>query len=153
MHLFHLWLVLIVNAVYGCHPECTWACDSPMCPAVCHPVCQQPVCSVCVNTGGSQLCLNVSQCVVGCPGDMCESEVCPQCETVCPDLCRGTPNCTIMCQAPQCSWQCSKPLDCPYPQCMLQCEHPACEYTGNDGGTSETSMVISLFILVVYIIL
>jgi hypothetical protein len=146
MYLFYLLLIVILDVVNGCHPECTWACDSPVCLAVCHPVCQPPICEVCLNTT-SQSCVSVSQCNILCPIDMCESDACPQCETVCPDLCRGTPNCTVLCQAPECSWQCSKPLNCPYPQCLLQCEQPACEYSGAITSFDTIMRGISLFIV------
>ncbi len=29
-----------------CHPECRWQCDDPVCPAVCHPVCERPKCQI-----------------------------------------------------------------------------------------------------------
>ena len=27
-----------------CHPQCSWKCDDPHCPAICDPVCEPPKC-------------------------------------------------------------------------------------------------------------
>ena len=27
-----------------CHPQCSWKCDDPHCPAICDPVCEPPRC-------------------------------------------------------------------------------------------------------------
>jgi len=36
----------VAEAGGDCHPECRWQCDDPVCPAVCHPVCERPKCQI-----------------------------------------------------------------------------------------------------------
>jgi hypothetical protein len=134
----------------GCHPQCRWACDDPVCTAVCAPHCQPPRCQIQCNNhsnvteddglGGNGLYCSPPSCSVRCPQDMCESEMCPQCETVClPPACSPhhvahQAQCQVLCEATQCDWQCRKPAiggegegGCRPPRCELQCERPACE--------------------------
>ena len=39
----------VAEAGGDCHPECRWQCDDPVCPAVCHPVCERPKCQIHVH--------------------------------------------------------------------------------------------------------
>jgi len=119
-----------------CHPQCRWQCDDPSCPAQCHPVCERPKCQVhCEETpcAACKIHCDKPQCNVRCPKDLCESDDCPKCETVCaPAKCRTActaPNavCTPMCEETKCDWKCKKPTLCPRPKCELVCEKPACE--------------------------
>ena len=32
------------NLIFKCHPQCSWKCDDPHCPAICDPVCEPPKC-------------------------------------------------------------------------------------------------------------
>jgi hypothetical protein len=118
-----------------CHPQCRWQCDDPSCPAQCHPVCERPKCQVhCEETpcAACKIHCDKPQCNIRCPKDVCESEDCPKCETVCaPAKCRTActaPNavCTPMCEETKCDWKCKKPTLCPRPKCELVCEKPAC---------------------------
>jgi len=120
-----------------CHPQCRWSCDDPSCPAQCHPVCERPKCQVhCEETpcAACKIHCDKPQCNVRCPKDLCESNDCPKCETVCaPAKCRTActaPNasCTPMCEETKCDWKCKKPTLCPRPKCELVCEKPACAY-------------------------
>jgi len=120
-----------------CHPQCRWQCDDPSCPAQCHPVCERPKCQVhCEETpcAACKIHCDKPQCNVRCPKDLCESNDCPKCETVCaPAKCRtacSAPNavCTPMCEETKCDWKCKKPTLCPRPKCELVCEKPACAY-------------------------
>jgi len=120
-----------------CHPQCRWQCDDPSCPAQCHPVCERPKCQVhCEETpcAACKIHCDKPQCNVRCPKDLCESNDCPKCETVCaPAKCRTActaPNavCTPMCEETKCDWKCKKPTLCPRPKCELVCEKPACAY-------------------------
>lgn len=124
-------------------PVCHWSCDDPQCSAVCEPVCIEPVCEVCVNIT-SLTCVATHRCTTQCPvdSDQCEPDSCPQCVTMCPNLCHGKLNCSVQCLAPDCSWRCRKPTlrECPAPICVLQCEHPSCEYV-NSGVTDRKSVV------------
>jgi len=131
-------LGLFVATAFGaeCHPECTWQCDDPVCPAQCHPVCKHPRCQMqCEETPCAQCTVKCEkpECTVRCPKDMCESDSCPQCETVCsPAKCHTSciapePVCSPLCEETQCDWKCKKPVMCPKPKCELQCEKPACE--------------------------
>lgn len=114
-------LLITLSSAAGCHPLCSWLCDDPTCPAVCQPICSQPACQF------NQTCGYSPVCSVRCPADQCESDSCPACETICADP--PSLDCGVIeCEITTCSWQCRKPLHCPYPRCELQCEHPACEY-------------------------
>jgi hypothetical protein len=128
-----MWLSLLpifvaLSTGQACHPECSYQCDDPVCPAACSPVCLPPVCSRCLNHSGVlEDCVATDQCYTRCPADQCEAEQCPACETLCPTgICRDAPDCVIQCEATQCGWRCTLPLDCPLPVCVLQCEAPAC---------------------------
>jgi len=125
-----------VAATGKCHPECKWQCDDPVCPAVCHPVCERPKCQIqCEETECAKCVVHCDkpQCNVRCPKSLCEKESCPKCETVCsPANCRTKcvapeANCSPMCEPTKCDWKCKKPISCPKPKCELQCDKPACE--------------------------
>jgi hypothetical protein len=119
------WLLLLSQIAWACHPECTWQCDDPVCPAVCGFVCQPRVCSI--------VCPYRRPCPIEprffnhCPPDQCESDECPACEILVEGLAEFCPFCNGTCEELECAWQCRKP-DCPYPKCILQCEEPACQY-------------------------
>ena len=34
----------VYNTTAQCHPQCSWKCDDPHCPAICDPVCEPPKC-------------------------------------------------------------------------------------------------------------
>lgn len=120
-----------------CHPQCRWQCDDPSCPAQCHPVCERPKCQVhCEETpcAACKIHCDKPQCNIRCPKELCESNDCPKCETVCaPAKCRTAcsapkASCTPMCEETKCDWKCKKPTLCPRPKCELVCEKPACAY-------------------------
>jgi len=142
-------ILLLVALARCCHPECRYACDDPVCLAVCQPVCGPPRCDRCVNTTDGLICQPTNRCRVRCPANMCESDTCPQCETICPDLCIGVANCSVLCQAVECAWQCEKPTQCPQPRCELQCEQPACHLlSGTTHLFATLSMLLPLLIIV-----
>lgn len=122
-----LWLtiVMLCGLASSCHPECTWQCDDPVCPAICAPLCMPPSCQVCDNRTGTPVCQPYGACQISCPPNQCESDACPACEVQCTNPCRY-PTCFVQCEEAQCAWQCQKP-SCPYPTCQLQCEAPACQ--------------------------
>lgn len=125
-------IIIIVTIVNCCHPECSYVCDTPVCHADCRSICSSPQCEVCqyLPQYNTTVCSSAnSACKLQCPLDQCESDQCPQCEVTCVDVCHGLPNCSIQCEALDCSWQCFKPKNCPYPICHLQCEQPSCEYS------------------------
>jgi hypothetical protein len=143
MLLILLLLFLCVSVVHGqgCHPLCTYECSSPTCPAMCVPVCKPANCEVCFNVSGTITnCMSLvgtGVCELTCPANQCESSECPVCEIQCDEqrVCGSrrnpfslNPNCLVMCQEASCSWQCTKPTNCPYPQCQLQCDPPACAF-------------------------
>lgn len=139
-----LLLALVTSGASGCHPECRWACDDPVCPASCSPQCASPACII---ANASNLVCNsvVPRCTILCAPNQCESDSCPACEIQCdppPVMCADG---TILCEAPVCAWQCNKP-DCRRPLCELQCEHPACEALS--GATAlGTSFLLLLLVL------
>ena len=112
--------------IRACHPECTWQCDDPVCPAACSPVCLAPSCQVCNNQTSTPFCVPYDMWSTSCPPDQSESDSCPVCAVTCTDPCRHNPYCFVQCEEVQCAWQCHKP-DCPYPTCELQCDAPACQ--------------------------
>jgi len=123
--------LLLAAGALGAHPECRWACDDPVCPAACQPVCAPPSCHVlCPGAAPSDPAppeCGAPQCEVRCPPDQAEADNCPACETVCaplPDACA----CAIACAPTACQWRCAAPqLTCRRPLCQLVCERPACE--------------------------
>jgi hypothetical protein len=127
----------------GCHPECRWLCDDPLCLAVCKPIFEQPVCS-CANPGVNPVCR------VLCAQDQCEMDSCPQCEV----QCDPNPNCgAITCEQLVSSWSCRKPSDCALPTCELQCELPFCPYEGPLDPWKEEEKLSPSIILIACIIL
>jgi hypothetical protein len=39
-----------------CHPNCSWKCDDPHCPAICDPVCEPPKCHTSCAEPKSAIC-------------------------------------------------------------------------------------------------
>lgn len=136
-------LFLHLSIVFGgCHPECRYACDDPVCPAVCETVCETPACEF------NQTCGYSPSCEVRCPLDMCESDSCPACETICnppPSEACGD----VLCEATNCTWRCRKPTEaeCRKPLCEIVCERPACEYASSNR-LGVTFVTILLLILI-----
>lgn len=129
-----------------CHPECRWQCDDPVCPAICHPICERPKCEMkCDQTPCAECTVHCAKpkCSVRCPKDMCELESCPKCETICaPAECHTTckapePVCSPVCEDTKCEWKCKKPTTCPKPKCELQCEKPTCEAQTPEAAPAE----------------
>lgn len=139
-----LLLLVLAARAETCHPECRDAHDDVVCLAVCWPVCAPPVCQRCVNTTllGPQ-CRPAPRCWVRCPPGQCESESCPQCETVCRDQCGTTPGCTILCEETQCTWLCAPASTCP--RVPLVCDAPACQYSA--GATAPLSLALLLVLV------
>lgn len=112
------------------HPECRWLCDDPISHAVCRPVCKKPACEIDCPPGPPDI-LNCEPpiCEIRCPIDQVESDACPACETVCrPVSCYPYHHqCSPLCEATECFWECKKPLNPTKVQCELTCEMPACE--------------------------
>lgn len=132
--MFCLLILISLVGASGCHPECRYACDDPVCSAICEHICEDPVCQF------NQTCGYSPSCSVRCPADMCESDACPQCETICSPP--PVEECgDVLCEETVCAWKCRKPFNCPLPRCELNCEHPACEYTGN---TTSPSYALAL---------
>lgn len=130
-------LLLAVCAVLGCHPECRYVSDDPVCAAICKPKCQPPVCGAqCQNSAHDATC-SKPNCWVRCQeSGGCETEECPLCETVCNPYFYCSAQgavCSPICEALQCSWSCRTPIpgqECPLPKYVLQCDPPACAYSG-----------------------
>merc|ERR1712147_309081 len=97
-----------------CHPQCSWKCDDPHCPAICDPVCEPPKCHTSCAEPRNAICdvkCEKPEYEIKCPDKGCEMFDCPKCVTVC--------------EEPRCDWKCHKPA-CPKPKCELVCENPNC---------------------------
>lgn len=146
-----MFFLLFFTLCYSCHPQCRWACDDPVCNAVCHYQCHAPVCQTqCISN--STRCYGPS-CSVRCPPNQCESDSCPNCETVCnppscfnPQTYEPVTDCQNLCEATNCSWKCEKPTNCPYPKCQLMCEQPACQSSGTRLGVGMLIFGIVLLV-------
>lgn len=127
---------LLVAFSVAAHPECRWACDDPVCSAICNPVCAAPVCQVQCDVPGTAQACGQPICSTRCPPDQSEADSCPACETVCQPLPCA---CHVLCEATNCSWSCRKPGNCRQPRCELQCERPACEYVRSSGASAAVA--------------
>lgn len=112
---------------HGCQPQCLWHCTNPKCEETCTPVCAAPTCKTFCKPVDPSTCTTECQppeCSVICPksgtaGTKC-STVCgpPTCETKCHQDCQSK------CADPICSFDCTRPTDCPKPDCQLTCDSP-----------------------------
>jgi hypothetical protein len=146
-----MWILFISVAV-ACHPQCRYFCDDPVCNATCVPKCLPPACVIQCDTNSSSIKCYAPSCHVRCPPDMCESDACPSCETVCePPQCfdqqtyQKYDGCQNLCEATSCAWECSKPLNCPQPRCELMCEQPACR--------ASSASILSINLLFLFLLL
>lgn len=155
--LFTTCIVLVTicaTVVSACHPVCRWQSDDPVCRAVCEPKCQEPVCTAQCQVSAHESTCAKPQCWVRCAADMCESDQCPTCETMCnPYFYCSAPGavCSPLCEETRCSWSCRKPIpgkECPLPRYELQCERPACEYSGSLVGSVPVTYVIMVCVLI-----
>lgn len=127
--IFILFFIVLTRAQ---PPLCTWACDTPVCNAVCTAIATPPRCtSQCVVPPGDPepFCYAPS-CWTTCPSAV-EMNVttCPACETRCSPLqCIPTSaSCTIQCEPVSAYWSCQKNLSCPQPTCQQVCESYTCQ--------------------------
>lgn len=144
-----LYLCLLIQQCFCCHPLCYYECSNPVCPAVCEPICSAPNCQICVNNTNSSDCSPwSSHCYVNCPIDQCESDECPACEVMCPvPQCPPGKHCYVQCTELHCTWKCMKP-NCPYPVCVLQCEAPSCPFSASVKNKFNLLMCIILLICI-----
>lgn len=126
-------VITLLTVALGFATECTWMCDDPVGHSVCEPRCLDPVCVYDVPCGDLEPDVEI-RCDTT---DVVVTESCPMCETIAKPI---HPECEpnkILCEAPQCGWECRKaPLLYPnYPRCELQCQQPACgfENLGSSG--------------------
>ena len=127
-------LTFAVSTETQCHPQCSWKCDDPHCPAICDPVCEPPKCHTSCAEPRNAICdvkCEKPECEIKCPDRGCEGLDCPKCVTVCKQPhcvthCQAPkPECEPVCEEPKCDWKCHKP-QCPKPKCELVCENPNC---------------------------
>jgi len=116
-------LVFVLFVLTQAVPQCRWACDDPVCNAVCWPRCAEPLCVF------NCTCNEEPECEVRCPNSTATdcSESCPACETVCEEPDHACKDCEILCEAPNCGWL-SRKGNCVQPRCELFCEQPACAF-------------------------
>jgi len=136
-------LLVLFSVGDSCHPQCRYLCDDPVFNATCTPVCVEPDCIYYPTCDYSPVC------TVRCPEDMCESDSCPACETVCEPSNHIECN-LIVCAPPNCTWSCVKPANPPPIHCEVQCERSACEYTGGASTVGALNMLI--FIMLIFLL-
>lgn len=135
--MYYLYLIsaFCFSISIACHPECSYMCDDPVCPAECYAKGYAPKCSLSCNNSYIPI---QGQCNYKCTTvvnstNSCETDSCPMAEIICTNLfCTNLPHgilCNILCEAPTAGWVCNKPKNCRKPICELQCEKPACEYS------------------------
>ncbi len=128
-------LLFFLPLIFGCHPQCRYVCDDPVCQADCRIFCKDPECIYECPGFGVACQDNPPRCRNRCntSADACESDSCPMCETICepPDCNVPGHFCGIVCAPTECAWKCFLPTNCPPPTCQLMCEHPACELPAN----------------------
>lgn len=150
-----LLLLSIFKYSFGCHPECTWQCDDPVCPADCTIHAGPLNCTVMCSDNGHYC--YPPRCTHECLDNVCETDMCPICSILCEaPRCRFVPlgvRCETMCSQGMFSWSCKKPKNCPYPKCELMCEKPACETTNSGIKTQINSFQLhEMIFLIVFII-
>ena len=127
-------ILFVTSTETQCHPQCSWKCDDPHCPAICDPVCEPPKCHTSCAEPRNAICdvkCEKPECEIKCPDKGCEMFDCPKCVTVCKQPhcvthCQAPkPECEAVCEEPRCDWKCHKPA-CPKPKCELVCENPNC---------------------------
>jgi hypothetical protein len=130
-------LLLLFTSVYALAPQCRWACDDPMCDAICEAVCDMPQC----NFTGTP-CIGYSpQCSYTC--NQTYAALPAVCDSTCqPPPCVGT---TIACAPLNCGWRCIVG-ECVQPQCQAVCEMPVNEFLSL---SSSTTLIPSLVLLIV----
>jgi hypothetical protein len=109
-----LLLLLFVSASLAVLPECRFACDDPVCNAVCGAMCDPPNC-----TSTDPQC--TVSCTTSCNETVIDTNNPPSCVTRCNPCTMGS----ISCTAPNCGWVCERGETCAQPLCELQCEMPA----------------------------
>lgn len=125
-----LLLALKCSPTNACHPQCTWQCDDPACPAICEANCTDTCpTSSCDNAGCT--CESFSEAKLNNCTPPLES-ACPTCEAIqsginCQKNNGQECSCNISCELTSCTWDCQTPSNCPKPKCELQCEEPTCQ--------------------------
>lgn len=146
-----LYFYLFVYVAQACTPMCRYACDDPVCPAICSAKANAPNCTIQCNNAFIP---NEGQCTFKCTNffnttSQCPSETCPAVEIKCSEVvCSNLPSltvCNILCEAPTSGWVCTKPKFCKQPICQLQCEKPACEYNT----AKKMDIKFTLFLLII----
>jgi hypothetical protein len=141
-------ILLFLTFLLSCRsagPPCVWQCDNSTCEAICHPYCNEAVCQICHNDTGTPVCEATNQCNVQCPiPTLYQNDTCPECEVVCSGtLCDvNDTKCAVLCEAPECSWNCFTPPEtvCPAPACGWQCGAAVCPH--NSAGNNRASMLM-----------
>ncbi len=116
----------------GCHPECSFQCDDPVCPALCSFSCPDTLCQTAPCDDSDCTCesfgeLQIKEC------RLLAHAACPECDVGrsgrnCQNQAGRSCTCQTSCDAQPCTLSCQTPSFCPEPRCELQCESPACEF-------------------------
>jgi hypothetical protein len=107
-------ILLFISTSLAVLPECRFACDDPVCNAICGAMCDPPNC-----TSTDPQC--VVSCATRCNETVIDTDSPPSCVTRCDPCAMGS----IQCAALNCGWVCEKGETCAQPRCELQCEMPA----------------------------
>ena len=138
-------LFLLIVVATATVPLCRWACDDPVCEAECIARCDPVACEIHCEGADAATCKR-PRCRVDCRAvdESDPSSAAPECETKCdPVQCRpSNASCSILCEAPVCGWQCSKPRLCRAPRCELHCERPAAEFSAGFRAHFATALIL-----------
>lgn len=123
------WVFALMLCTLGFATECHWACDDPVWKSNCEARCLPPVCEFqypCEELKPEAwiVCLEPED------ADVLVTESCPLCETHVEDIPEECLPNSIVCEAPQCGWECHLNPFAIQPRCEIQCELPACAFSG-----------------------
>lgn len=125
LHMRVLFLLFIGFTWATVVPTCSWACNDPVCDAVCENKCAPVNCTI--TPMGSCPQVSGPSCSITCP-PVNDTTVCPMCTVDCaalPVACTDGGS-SITCDPANCGFECRPPGYCAYPTCQLQCNSPVC---------------------------
>jgi hypothetical protein len=150
-----LLLLLLLTPSLSVVPQCSYACDDPVCSAVCVPRCppNSVSCATVCSLPGNPCALFAPSCLITCArNQVVNTSRVPECEVHCATLAPActSSGCAIEC-APLigCGWDCSKNDSCPRPRCEQMCELPLYPYVSSGASFNVIGGLLLLLLLLV----